>query len=388
VDPIYLDHAATTPIDPEVLQIMVDIYQNVVGNPSSIHSFGRQARKIVDDSRHEIAKYIGARSREIVFTSGGTEGDNIAILGTALANSHKGKHIITTKIEHHGVLKTCAYLESQGFEVDYLDVDRTGRISFDDLKSKLRDDTILVTIMFGNNEVGTIQPIREIAHLLANHQAYFHTDVVQAFGTADMDVKDTPIDLLSMAGHKIGGPKGIGFIYVRDGLSLQAYTHGGDQERKRRAGTENVPAIAGLARAVEKVGEHLHERIQESLRARQIILETLDAEQVDYKVNGNSEHFLPQVLNLYFPGTRVETLLTKLDLAGVAVSSGSACTAGSVEPSHVLTAMFGKDAPETGSSIRISFGEGMQEERLREAGKIIAASVRDLVSLGKASELK
>ncbi|MCO7126389.1 cysteine desulfurase [Sporolactobacillus shoreicorticis] len=386
MDPIYLDHAATTPIDPEVLQIMVETYQNVVGNPSSIHSFGRQARKIVDDSRHEIAKYIGARSREIVFTSGGTEGDNIAILGTAFANSHRGKHIITTKIEHHGVLKTCAYLESQGFEVDYLDVDQTGRISIDDLKSKLRDDTILVTIMFANNEVGTIQPIRDVAHLLANHQAYFHTDVVQAFGTVDMDVKDTPIDLLSMAGHKIGGPKGIGFIYVRDGLSLQAYTHGGDQERKRRAGTENVPAIAGLARAVEKVGERLHERIQENLHARQIMLETLDAEQVAYKTNGNSEHFLPQVLNLYFPGTRVETLLTKLDLAGVAVSSGSACTAGSVEPSHVLTAMFGKGAPETGSSIRISFGEGMKEERLREAGRIIAASVRDLVNLGKASE--
>jgi cysteine desulfurase len=386
VDPIYLDHAATTPIDPEVLQIMVETYQNVVGNPSSIHSFGRQARKIVDDSRHTIAKYIGARSREIVFTSGGTEGDNIAILGTALANSHKGKHIITSKVEHHGVLKTCAYLESQGFDIDYLDVDRTGRISIDELKAKLRDDTILVTIMFGNNEVGTIQPIREIAHLLANHQAYFHTDVVQAFGTADMDVKDTPIDLLSMAGHKIGGPKGIGFIFVRDGLSLQAYTHGGDQERKRRAGTENVPAIAGLARAVEKVGEHLRERIQESLRDRQIILETLDAQNVTYQINGNPEHFLPQVLNLYFPGTHVETLLTRLDLEGVAVSSGSACTAGSVEPSHVLTAMFGKDAPETGSSIRISFGDGMKEDQLREAGKIIAKSVRALTSAGKAGE--
>lgn len=386
MDPIYLDHAATTPIDPEVLQIMVETYQNVVGNPSSIHSFGRQARKIVDDSRHTIAKYIGASSREIVFTSGGTEGDNIAILGTALANSHKGKHIITSKVEHHGVLKTCAYLESQGFDIDYLDVDRTGRISIDELKAKLRDDTILVTIMFGNNEVGTIQPIRDIAHLLANHQAYFHTDVVQAFGTADMDVKDTPIDLLSMAGHKIGGPKGIGFIFVRDGLSLQAYTHGGDQERKRRAGTENVPAIAGLARAVEKVGEHLRERIEESLRDRQIILETLDAQNVTYQINGNPEHFLPQVLNLYFPGTHVETLLTRLDLEGVAVSSGSACTAGSVEPSHVLTAMFGKDAPETGSSIRISFGEGMKEDRLREAGKIIAETVRTLTSAGKAGE--
>ncbi|MCO7175627.1 cysteine desulfurase family protein [Sporolactobacillus kofuensis] len=383
MDPIYLDHAATTPIDPEVLQVMMETYQTVVGNPSSIHSFGRQARKIVDDSRHTIAKYIGARSREIVFTGGGTEGDNLAILGTAFANKHKGKHIITSKVEHHGVLKTCAYLESQGFDVDYLDVDRTGRISVEDLKQKLRDDTILVTIMFANNEVGTIQPIREIAHLLANHQAYFHTDVVQAFGTVDMDVKDTPIDMLSMAGHKIGGPKGIGFLFVRDGVRLQAFTHGGDQERKRRAGTENVPEIAGLARAVEKVGEHLHERIQSSLKARQVMLETLDDEHVDYQINGNPEHFLPQVVNLYFPGTQVETLLTKLDLSGVAVSSGSACTAGSIEPSHVLTAMFGQGAPETKSSIRISFGDAMQEDRLREAGKIIATSVRELVSLGK-----
>ncbi|GAY78578.1 cysteine desulfurase family protein [Sporolactobacillus inulinus] len=387
MSPIYLDHAATTPIDPEVLQIMVETYQQVVGNPSSIHSFGRQARKIVDESRHTIAKYIGARSREIVFTSGGTEGDNIAILGTAFANSDKGKHIITTKIEHHGVLKTCAYLETQGFTIDYLDVDRTGRISLEELKSKLREDTILVSIMFGNNEVGTIQPIHEIAHLLADHQAYFHTDVVQAFGTADMDVKDTPIDLMSMAGHKIGGPKGIGFLFVRDGLSLQAYTHGGDQERKRRAGTENVPAIAGLARAVEKVGEHFHERIDNCLHARQIILETLDEEKVTYKINGNPDHFLPQVLNLYFPGTNVETLLTKLDLAGVAVSSGSACTAGSVEPSHVLTAMFGERAPETVSSIRVSFGDLIDEDQIREAGRIIAASVRDLVSLRKAGEV-
>lgn len=386
MDPIYLDHAATTPIDPKVLKVMVETYQNAIGNPSSIHSFGRQARKVIDDARHAIAKYIGAASREIVFTSGGTEGDNMAIIGAALANRKFGKHIITTKVEHHGVFRTCEYLESQGFDVDYLDVDQTGRISIDDLKSKLRADTILVTIMYGNNEVGTVQPIREIADLLSSHQALFHTDAVQAFGTVDMDVKDTPIDLLSMTGHKIGGPKGIGFLYVRDGVALESFTHGGDQERKRRAGTENVPAIAGLGKAVDIVADHLPERIDACLRARRVLLKTLDAAEVSYRINGNPEHFLPQVLNLYFPGTQVEALLTKLDLEGIAVSSGSACTAGSVEPSHVLTAMFGTGAPETRSSIRISFGSGSTPELVAQAGTVIARAVRELVESGKAGE--
>lgn len=383
MDPIYLDHAATTPIDPEVLDVMADTYKNVIGNPSSIHSFGRQARRIIDDARDTIAKYIGAESREIVFTSGGTEGDNMAIIGAALASRKFGKHIITTKVEHHGVFRTCEYLESLGFDVDYLDVDRTGRISVDDLKKKLRDDTILVTIMYGNNEVGTIQPIQEIAHLLASHQALFHTDAVQAFGTEDMDVKDTPIDLLSMTGHKIGGPKGIGFLYIREGVSLTTMTHGGEQERKRRAGTQNVPAIAGLGRAVELVRDRQPERIGRYLEERRALLDTLDAEHVGYRVNGNPDHFLPQILNLYFPGTNIETLLTKLDLAGVAVSSGSACTAGSVEPSHVLTAMFGQDAPEIRSSVRISFGSGLRLEQIKEAGNVIAQSVRELVGIGQ-----
>ncbi|TGA99530.1 cysteine desulfurase [Sporolactobacillus shoreae] len=386
MDPIYLDHAATTPIDPKVLEVMIQTYQEVIGNPSSIHSFGRQARKVIDDARHKIAKYIGARSRDIVFTSGGTEGDNMAIIGAAMAHRKSGKHIITTKIEHHGVFRTCEYLEKQGFEVDYLDVDRTGRISLDDLKSKLRDDTILVSIMYGNNEVGTIQPIREIAHLLSEHQALFHTDAVQAFGTVDMDVKDTPIDLLSMTGHKIGGPKGVGFLYIRDGVTLASFTHGGDQERKRRAGTQNVPAIAGLGKAVEQVAGHLSERISDCLLARRSLLGALDSSGINYRINGNPEHFLPQVLNLYFPGTNVETLLTRLDLEGIAVSSGSACTAGSIEPSHVLTAMFGPDAAETRSSIRISFGSGNTPERVAQAGTVIARCVHDLVESGKAGE--
>ncbi|RYL94731.1 cysteine desulfurase family protein [Sporolactobacillus sp. THM19-2] len=386
MNPIYLDHAATTLIDPEVLEIMAETYKKVIGNPSSIHSFGRQARKVVDDARDTIAKYIGARSREIVFTGGGTEGDNMAIIGSAFANRDKGKHIITTKIEHHGVFRTCEYLEKQGFDVDYLDVDRTGRISVDELKQKLRDDTILVSIMYGNNEVGTIQPIREIAHLLADRPTLLHTDAVQSFGSIDIDVKDTPIDLLSMAGHKIGGPKGIGFLFVRDGVRLEAIAHGGDQEHKRRAGTQNVPAIAGLGLAVDLVRDHIRERIDKYLSLRRAMLDTLREARVDFHINGNSEHFLPQILNLYFPGINVETLLTKLDLEGVAVSSGSACTAGSIEPSHVLTAMFGDGAPETRSSIRISFGNGTTQEEVVRAGKIIARSVRELVNIRKAGE--
>ncbi|CAM3097902.1 cysteine desulfurase family protein [Sporolactobacillus spathodeae] len=388
MDPIYLDHAATSPIDPQVLEIMIDTYKKVIGNPESIHSFGRQARKVVDDARHEIAKSIGARSREIVFTSGGTEGDNMAIIGAARARQALGKHIITTDVEHHAVFRACEYLASCGFSIDYLHVDASGRISLEELEEKLREDTILVSVMYGNNEVGTLQPIREIAHLLADHQALFHTDAVQAFGTVDMDVKDTPIDLLSMSGHKINGPKGIGFLYVRDSVSLAPITHGGDQERKRRAGTHNVPAIAGLGEAVALVRANLTDRINTCLKLRRIMLDDLTAEGANFQVNGNPEHFLPQVLNLYFPGVAIESLLTRLDLEGVAASSGSACTAGSVEPSHVLSAMFGSDAPETRSSLRLSFGVENTEDEIHRAAQILAKTVRALSTTGKAGEIK
>ncbi|MFD2618207.1 cysteine desulfurase family protein [Terrilactibacillus laevilacticus] len=379
MEPIYLDHAATTPIHPKVLEEMIRAYETTPGNPSSIHRFGRDARKLIERSRDLVAKDLGTESKQIVFTSGGTEADNMAIIGTAFSRKDKGKHIITTKIEHHAVLKTCEYLETLGFEVDYLNVNEHGVISMEDLKNALRDDTILVSIMYGNNEVGSIQPIRDIANLLESHQAVFHTDAVQAYGSIDIDVQDTPIDLLSMTAHKINGPKGIGFLYIRKGVQLDVYQHGGEQERKRRAGTQNVPGIVGLAKAVLLSKEDLAPRTEKYMHFRQCLLDIFDESGIEYKVNGDPKYFLPHILNVYFPGANVETLLTKLDLAGVAVSSGSACTAGSIEPSHVLSAMFGKNADESRHSIRISFGRDLSLEQVKEAGQMIVKSVRDLV---------
>lgn len=380
MEKIYLDHAATTPVHPDVMEKMVQAYQTTFGNPSSIHQFGREARKAIDEARDAVARCIGAVGKEIVFTGGGTEADNMAIMGSALANQDKGKHIITTKIEHHAVLNTCLYLEELGFEVTYLDVNEQGRINMENLEQALRDDTILVTMIYGNNEMGSLQPIREIAHLLAPHQAIFHTDAVQAFGTVDIDVKETPIDLLSMTAHKINGPKGVGLLYVRDGVQLVAQTHGGDQERKRRAGTQNVPGIVGLQKAVEIAAQGLLKRIDTYLEYRQHLLKTLDANSVQYDINGDPEHFLPHILNLYFPGTNVEALLVNLDLAGIAVSSGSACTAGSIKPSHVLTAMYGSESDRAKSSIRISFGYGLSVDAIKKAGMVIAEAVQRMKS--------
>ncbi|MBM7645864.1 cysteine desulfurase [Scopulibacillus daqui] len=375
---IYLDHAATTPIHPDVVSAMVEVYQNAFGNPSSIHQYGRAARKYLDNARETVSRMIGSKPNEIVFTSGGTESDNMAVLGAAFARKDHGKHIITTKIEHHAVLNACRYLESVGFDVTYLDVNQNGMIDLSQLERALRKDTILVTIMYANNEVGTVQPIREIAALLENHQALFHTDAVQAFGMIDLDVCETAIDLLSMTAHKINGPKGVGFLYIREGVQLVSRAHGGEQERKRRAGTQNVPGIVGLEKAVAIASEQFLTKIDKYIGYRKTLCHVLDQHHVKYEINGDPEHYLPHILNLYFPGIQVETLLMNLDLAGVAVSSGSACTAGSVEPSHVLTAMFGKDSDRAYSSIRISFGYGLTEETVEEAGKIIAETVNRL----------
>ncbi|WML47421.1 cysteine desulfurase family protein [Neobacillus sp. PS3-34] len=375
---IYMDHAATSPMHPRVIEKMMEVMNSQFGNPSSIHSFGREARSLLDTSRETLAKSIGAKENEIIFTGGGTEADNLAILGVAEAYQSNGKHIITTQIEHHAVLHTCQKLEKMGYEVTYLPVDKIGRISVNDLSAALRDDTILVTVMYGNNEVGTLQPIREIGELLQGHQAKFHTDAVQAYGLEKIDVTECLIDLMSVSAHKINGPKGMGFLYAKDGVKLSQRLFGGEQERKRRAGTENTVSIAGFREAV-LIAQKDQEIKREAYRQyKEIFIEKLQQLGVDFELNGLLDNSLPHVLNLSFPGTNVEAMLVNLDLAGIAVSSGSACTAGSIEPSHVLVAMFGKQSERLINSIRFSFGLGTDENQVLKAAEETAKIVNRL----------
>jgi len=379
VNRIYLDHAATSPMHPNVIDKMMTVMKSEFGNPSSIHAFGRQARHVLDEARVSIAASIGAERNEIIFTSGGTEADNTALIGIAEANKARGKHIITTEIEHHAILHTSQYLEKKGFEVTYLPVNNEGLISMADVKAALREDTILVSIMYGNNEVGTIQPIADIGALLKEHQAYFHTDAVQAYGLVPIDVNALHIDLLSVSAHKINGPKGIGFLYVREGVKLQPHAHGGEQERKRRAGTESVPAIAGFAEAVKIAQQTMAEKAEKYRTFKEILLARFEEGGIQYQLNGSLEASLPHVLNVSFPGTNVESLLVNLDLAGIAVSSGSACTAGSIDPSHVLVAMFGKNSERTKNSIRFSFGLNNTNEEIKQAADETVKIVSRLV---------
>ncbi len=368
---IYLDHAATSPIHPRVAEKIYEAMKLNFGNPSSIHSFGRQARQLLDETREKLAQSIGAKETEIIFTSGGTEADNMSLFGTAESYREKGNHIITTQIEHHAVLHACRKLEKQGFEVTYLPVDETGRISLDGFKAALREDTILVSVMFGNNEVGTLQPIEEIGRLLKDHQAIFHTDAVQAYGIEKIDVNKLFIDLLSVSAHKINGPKGTGFLYAREGVKLAPRSFGGDQERKRRAGTENVPSLAGFREAVVISLAERETKREKFRHYKEVLINELKKQNVEFYLNGSLEYSMPHVLNLSFPGTNVESMLVNLDLAGIAVSSGSACTAGSVEPSHVLVAMFGNTSERLTNSIRFSFGYSTTEEEIiKTAGEI------------------
>lgn len=383
MEPIYLDHAATTPIAKEVLDAMYPVYEQVFGNPSSVHSFGRKARQILDQARRTIAAEIGADEKEIIFTSGGTEADNLAMIGTALANKDKGNHIITTAQEHHAILHTAEYLEKHGFEVTYLPVYEDGKIRAEDLQKALTDETILVSIMFVNNETGIIQPIQEISRLLEDHQAYFHTDAVQAFGLMDIDVGQLGVDMLTVSSHKINGPKGIGCLYVKENIKLQPLQFGGEQERKRRAGTENVVSVVGLQKAVELAAEHREKRIKEYKEFRELFLTELKKHDVSFEINGDPASSVPSILNISFPGANVEAMLTNFDLDGVAASNGSACTAGSVDPSHVLSAMYGKDHPCTTNSIRFSFGSANTAENVSEAARRVAAIVNRLTAKGK-----
>jgi cysteine desulfurase len=375
---IYLDHAATSPVHPQVIRRMMEVMEGQFGNPSSIHSFGRETRQILDETREELARSLNAKENNIILTSGGTEADNLAVLGYAERNSHLGRHIITTQIEHHAILHSCQELEKRGFEVTYLPVDEKGCISIDAFRAALREDTILVTIMYGNNEVGTIQPIREIGAILTGHQAVFHTDAVQAYGVEKLDVQELKVDMLSVSAHKINGPKGVGFLYVRDGISLSQRAFGGEQERKRRAGTENVPAIAGFREAVKIALEEIEEKQKLYQEFKTIFIDSLKESQISFDLNGLLDKSLPHVLNLSFPGTNVEAMLVNLDLAGVAVSSGSACTAGSIEPSHVLVAMFGKNSDRLTNSIRFSFGLNNTKEQVAKAAEETAKVVKRL----------
>lgn len=380
-----MDNAATTPMTPAVIDEMTTQMKESWGNASTGYSYGREAKLVLENSRHVLAQSINADDNEIVLTSGGTEGDNTAIIQTAMTRQNLGKHIITTAIEHEAVLKPLHYLEEQGFEVTYLPVDENGNISLDDFKAALRDDTILVTIMSGNNEVGSRMPIHEIGEILKDHEAWFHTDAVQTYGLLPIDVKRDYIDLLSTSAHKLNGPKMMGFLYRRDGINFPSYLKGGDQETKRRAGTENVPAVAAFAKAVTiDSPEEKQARRERFYHFKQKIVQGLTENGIDFAVNGEIKpDNLNQILNIWFKGISTYIMQTDLDLAGIAVSGGSACTAGSIEPSHVLTAMFGADSPRISESIRISFGALNTEE---DVDKLIAAIVKIVNQLKQAKE--
>ncbi|HLS07590.1 cysteine desulfurase family protein [Lentibacillus sp.] len=378
MESIYLDHAATAPIDQRVVETMTPVMTTIFGNPSSVHSFGRKARQYLDEARRTMARSIQANEKEIVFTSGGTEADNLALIGTALANKNKGNHIITTVQEHHAALNTAEFLEQQGFDVTYLPVDDTGIVNIDDLKEALTDETILVSVMYVNNETGMIQPIEAIGHMLKDHQAYFHTDAVQAYGLLDINVKASGIDLLTVSSHKINGPKGIGFLYVSSDVKIEALQFGGEQERKRRPGTENVPGIVGFGKAVELAIEEKYQRKQTYGSYKEQFMKQLSENGVAYEVNGKPEEGIASIVNISFPGTNVESLLTNFDLDGIAASSGSACTAGSVEPSHVLSAMYGKGDERITNSIRFSFGSFNTTENVTEAADRVSKIVKRL----------
>lgn len=336
---VYLDNAATTSTKKEVVDAMYPFFTESFGNPSSVYDFAAKNKKAVNDSRQTIADALHADVRDIYFTAGGSESDNWALIATAEAYENKGKHIITSKIEHHAILHTCDYLESRGFEITYIDVDENGILKLDELKKAIRPDTILISVMFANNEIGTIQPIKEIGEIAKEHDILFHTDAVQAFGQIPINVDELHIDMLSASGHKLHGPKGIGFLYIRKGLKLRSFIHGGAQERKRRAGTENVPGIVGLGKAVSIAVETMDERIKHETEVRDYMIEKIKKTIPYCRLNGDRAKRLPNNVNFSFQFVEGESLLIMLDMEGICASSGSACTSGSLDPSHVLLAI-------------------------------------------------
>ena len=360
---IYLDNAATTRTAPEVVEAMLPYFTEHYGNPSGVYGFAAANKEVITKQREIIAGILGAKANEIYFTAGGTESDNWALTAAFEAYSGKGKHIITSKIEHHAVLHTCEYLEKRGCEVTYLDVDENGLVDPAAVEAAIRPDTILISIMFANNEIGTIQPIAEIGRIAREHGVLFHTDAVQAFGQVPINVDECGIDMLSASGHKLNGPKGIGFLYIRKGVKIRSLIHGGAQERKRRAGTENVPGIAGLGKAAELAAADMKERTEKEAQLRDELIERIENEIPYCRLNGDRRKRLPNNVNFSFQFIEGESLLIMLDMKGICASSGSACTSGSLDPSHVLLAI-GLPHEIAHGSLRMTLGADTTKEDL------------------------
>lgn len=371
---IYLDNAATTPVRPEVVDAMLPYFTEKFGNPSSVYEFASKNKIVVDKARETLAKSLGSETNEIYFTAGGSESDNWAIIGTAEAYKDKGNHIITSKIEHHAVLHTCQYLEKNGFDITYVDVDENGIIKLEELKRAIRPTTILISVMFANNEIGTLQPVKEIGKTAKENNIIFHTDAVQAYAHVDIDVNELNIDMLSASGHKLNGPKGIGFLYIRKGLKLKSFIHGGAQERQRRAGTENVPGIVGFGKAVEIAMTDLEERKEKETRMRDMLIKRV-LEEIPYvRLNGHRTQRLSNNANFSFQFIEGESLLIMLDMKHICASSGSACTSGSLDPSHVLLAI-GLPHEIAHGSLRITLNEDVTEEDIN----YVVDSIKEIV---------
>lgn len=374
---IYLDNAATTKTAPEVVEAMLPYFSEYYGNPSSIYALAAESKKAVADAREIIADSIGTRAADIYFTAGGSEADNWALKATAEAYAAKGKHIITSAIEHHAILHTCEYLEKQGYEITYVGVDEQGVINLEELKNAIRPDTILISVMFANNEIGTIQPILEIGEIAKEHGILFHTDAVQAYGHLPIDVEEYHIDLLSASAHKINGPKGIGFLYIRKGLKLRSLIHGGAQERSRRAGTENVPGIVGFGVAAARAMATMQKRAAYETALRDEMIAKIETKVPYCRLNGDRQKRLPNNVNISFSFVEGESLLIMLDMKGICASSGSACTSGSLDPSHVLLAI-GLPHEIAHGSLRLTLSEETTREEIDATVEAIAQIVERL----------
>ena len=377
---IYLDNAATTKVADSVVDAMLPYFKEYYGNASSIYQLGAKSKEALDESREYIAGTLGAKTNEIYFTAGGSESDNWAIKATADAYAQKGKHIITSAIEHHAVLHTCEYLEKHGYEVTYVGVDENGVIKLDELKAAIRPDTILISVMFANNEIGTIQPIEEIGEIAKEHDILFHTDAVQAYAQVPINVDEMHIDMLSASGHKLNGPKGIGFLYIRKGIKIRSFVHGGQQERGRRAGTENIPGIVGLAVAAKRSFSMLEEKMQKEIELRDYLISRIEAEIPYCRLNGDRKKRLPNNVNFSFQFIEGESMLILLDSKGIAASSGSACTSGSLDPSHVLLAI-GLPHEIAHGSLRLTLSEENTKEEMDYVVEQLTAILERLRSM-------